>query len=54
VFLTNKRKALAPEIIKVLDQWNNQLTLDLTGAETASLSPLLHAITKQIIENEAY
>ena len=52
--ITDKGKALAPEIIKVLDQWNNQLTLALTEAETASLSNLLHAITKRIIENEAY
>lgn len=52
--ITDKGKALAPEIIHVLEQWNNKLTLELNKEESESLSKLLYTITKRIIENEAY
>ena len=52
--ITEKGKALAPEIIKVLKQWNDKLTLELNREEVESLSELLYTITKQITKNKEY
>jgi len=52
--ITNKGKSLTPDIIKVLRQWDNKLTLELSTEEAASLSDLLYTITRRITENEAY
>ena len=54
MLITDKGKTLAPEIVKVLRQWDNKLTLELKKKEAESLSELLYTITKRITENEAY
>jgi DNA-binding MarR family transcriptional regulator len=52
--ITDKGKALTPEIIKVLRHWDNQLTSELNKEEAEALSELLYTITKRITNNEEY
>jgi DNA-binding MarR family transcriptional regulator len=52
--ITDKGRELVPEIINVLRQWDNNLTLALNKEETELLSELLYTITKLITKNEEY
>jgi len=54
MLITEKGRIVVPEIIKVLAQWDQSLTLGLTKEEIESLSELLYSITKRITENEDY